>query len=45
MIDCDTWLLEFVQNNTITLGLVLGVLHSIFKDSKLIQYLHDKLKR
>lgn len=44
MINLDSILFAFLAQNVVTLGLVLGLLGTIFKDSKIIAYLTDKIK-
>jgi hypothetical protein len=40
----DALLAEFMEYNMITVGLVIGVLSVLFKNSKVIQWLKDKVK-
>ncbi len=41
---CDELLAEFMKYNMVTVGLVVGLLGTIFKNSRIINWLKEKIK-
>ena len=42
MINMDAWLFEFLKLNTVSTGLILGLLSVMFKGNRIVKYFNDK---